>query len=319
MNPGRVAASLWLFNAALLGAVFLFAPGTFRTAADDRAAAQAQPKPAKRATWEPGAVRDAMAMPEVSLSPRQRPVAPVVDTGGGVTEIEPTDDELRAGTEAFIRKRYELQHTAVATDGRLPAKAILLAARLRVQVQVGMNLQSLQGTPLAAAAADVDVKEISADHVLLGAASQRRPARRFDVRLNVPQTSVVSAVLTPMWQPAEPRRDLDKGRDKLPSPAPPPAPEVDRKLAERVLEEAAKYVRVTEHGLQLTDELPEDSELYRRGARKGDILKAVNDKPVRTLAELRAVSREQYDAGTREFKIDYERAGVPMQRTVNMK
>jgi hypothetical protein len=85
-----------------------------------------------------------------------------------------------------------------------------------------------------------------------------------------------------------------------------------------VLDEMARYARVVQDaqgkaiGIQITDDVPEDSVLVRRGGRRGDIIKSINGNPVTSVAQARAVGRKLYvDQGVTNFEVGYERDGVP--------
>lgn len=86
------------------------------------------------------------------------------------------------------------------------------------------------------------------------------------------------------------------------------------------VDELAKYAKVVHDregkplGIQISDEIPEDNVVVSRGGRRGDIIKAINGKPVASMSDVRRVVREQYNAGIEEFRVDLERDGVPMQK-----
>jgi hypothetical protein len=89
------------------------------------------------------------------------------------------------------------------------------------------------------------------------------------------------------------------------------------------VDDLAKYAKVVHDrngnplGIQITDEIPDDNVVVARGGRKGDIIKAINGKPVLSMADVRRIVREDYNAGVTEFRVNYEREGVPYTKTFN--
>lgn len=83
------------------------------------------------------------------------------------------------------------------------------------------------------------------------------------------------------------------------------------------VDELARYAKVVHDaegkplGIQISDEIPEDNVVLGRGGRKGDIIKAINGKPITSMSEVRRVVRTDYNNGVEEFTVDYERDGVP--------
>jgi hypothetical protein len=68
-------------------------------------------------------------------------------------------------------------------------------------------------------------------------------------------------------------------------------------------------------GIQIADTLPEGSVVSQRGGRRGDIIKSINGVPVRAMADVRRIVREQYNAGTVEFDVIFERDGDERRQT----
>jgi hypothetical protein len=85
-----------------------------------------------------------------------------------------------------------------------------------------------------------------------------------------------------------------------------------------VIDEMARYARVVQDaqgkaiGIQITDDVPENSVLVRRGGRRGDIIKSINGNPVTSVAQARSIGRKLYvDQGVTDFEVGYGRDGVP--------
>jgi membrane-associated protease RseP (regulator of RpoE activity) len=83
------------------------------------------------------------------------------------------------------------------------------------------------------------------------------------------------------------------------------------------VDDLAKYAKVVHDregrplGIQISDDIPDDNAVIARGGRKGDIIKAINGKPVTSMSDVRRIVREDYNAGVEEFTVTYERDGVP--------
>lgn len=319
MKPAHAAIAVWCLNLGLLAVAVPVLLHDQSRANAQRAQAVEQPQPVARVRWQNTAEAAGLDLGDAQLSMRARPKPePVEEKGGVVTLTEPTDDELRAELQAAINRRYQLQRTVTwVEDGERPG-AFLLCGSIKLFVFEGMNLKDLKGAE-AAARGDVDVKTIAVDHVLVNAPSVRKPEKRFDVRLDFGKPAPVAY----RWMGGI---EIAPGNGTGPNPIPvqpdQPAPDNEqftREQAEKVFNDTVAHVRVLEDGLQLTDSLPEDSELVKQGARRGDILKAINGQAVRSMSEVRRIVRTGLDAGLREFKVDYERDGVPQSKTIKMK
>lgn len=83
------------------------------------------------------------------------------------------------------------------------------------------------------------------------------------------------------------------------------------------VDELARYAKVVHDregkplGIQISDDIPEDNVVLGRGGRRGDIIKAINGQPVKSMGDVRRIVRTQYNAGTTEFNVTFERDGVP--------
>jgi membrane-associated protease RseP (regulator of RpoE activity) len=90
------------------------------------------------------------------------------------------------------------------------------------------------------------------------------------------------------------------------------------------VDELAKYAKVVMDkdgktlGIQITEEIPDNNVVIARGGKKGDIIKAINGKPVRDMSAVRGIVIKERDAGVETFVVDYERGGVPGQKTIKV-
>lgn len=187
MKPARVVLAICTLNASLVVVAALLLAGAKSQADQDFAASHRAPAKAARVTWHATPADSQGLLPEATLSMRARPAPPVEEVSVVVAKAdEPTDDELRTELQLALNRRYALQRTVTWVEGNDSPGAFLLCGRTRLFVFEGMNLNDLTGRD-AAARADVEVKAIATDHVLVNAPSIRRPDRRFDVRLELSQ------------------------------------------------------------------------------------------------------------------------------------
>lgn len=321
MKPAHIAMAVWGLNLALMAVAVPLLTGTKSEADLQSAAVHQQPAPMPRVRWQNTAPVDAVTIGEPQLSLRARPK---IEEEKPVIKIDPTldltDDELRAELQAALNRRYVLQRTITWIEGADKPGAFLLCGGSKLFVFEGMNFNDFEGAE-AVGRADIEVKAIAVDHVMVNAVSATRPDKRFDVRLEFGKTVAAKGFA---WMgsvdggmrievPIQDGSDTFPVNPELPGTSDDALP---REEMDKLVDEAARFVRVTEDGLQLTDNLPEDSELAKRGARRGDMLKTINGQPVRSMSDVRRIVRTDYNAGLREFRIDYERDGLPMQKTI---
>lgn len=187
MKPPKLALLFWIINVIVLALAFVLVQAGFSSAqATRRADAQPQVRPAPRVNWETPARAQTLELAEVPLSPRARPLPPkqaVLEVP--VIKPEPTDAELQAELEASLNQRYRLQRTITWVSGSDKPGAFVECKGLKLFLFEGMNLGELKGRE-SAAAADVQVKAIAIDHVLVNAPSLRDAGKRFDVKLTLP-------------------------------------------------------------------------------------------------------------------------------------
>jgi membrane-associated protease RseP (regulator of RpoE activity) len=163
------------------------------------------------------------------------------------------------------------------------------------------------------------VISIDTPGVLLDAASLEKPEKRFEILLEISDEPVAmfNAQRVPDRKALIPVEPAEKPEKQL---RPKDKPEYEEEFnnddfSKEAIDDFAKYTRATEHGIEILPELPEDSPARKYGARGGEIIKTINGEAVKGMSDVRRIVRTQYDAGTREFKVGYERDGVPDERT----
>jgi hypothetical protein len=328
MKLSRFVWMFWLGNLALLVAVaaFMWHEGTATQAERDSrdAAIEGIDTDKPRIEWPDENEVLPFHVIDTRLSPIARPARPqpVVEKPAPLPPREKTDDELRDELEVALNKRFKLLRMMLSSSEEYPDIALVVADTARMQWFEGMNLKDEYAKARSAAlrnlAYDLTVLTIDSQGVLVDAASLEKPDKRFEILLKVSEDPLSFTMLSAHFQqdgdalhfldPAE-RGD---GAKRLPfdrsEPWPLPDPEIPA-------DDLAKYVKATDNGLEILPDLPEDSVLRKHGARGGDIIKTINGQVVKSMADVRRIVRTQYDAGTREFKVGYERDGVPDERT----
>ena len=303
-----------------------------------RAAAQAPelPQPdykAARVNWSRADVSAEVALwGEATLSPTRRPEKQKpIEVENPPHEL--TDAELRAELEAKIAREIRLLRIVYA-EGRPEAcfgkvrvggNEIVLAPNAGFLDAVAESRR--KGLPAWLAA--VRVKDITADSVTLDAASSR-PEKRFEIKLALTQPGTITVGPHRQEQPEGKRRHVENkgGGDDFEFP---PAqktkttqnPDGSQTLGtedldnKEAIEAAGNALRTVVNekgepiGLQIPEDTTDDNLLIKRGGKRGDIIKSVNGKPVKMLADAKRTIREEYEAGVREFEIGYERDGSP--------
>ena len=339
MKRQHVVLAITAFNFGILGLAAL------AIGANAQAPALKQPTyRAARVNWSSSST-DAPLPPwgEAVLSPTKRPVAETTTTTTTTVEREPTDDELRAELELKLNREVRLLRILYAEGDpescfakiRLGSREIALAPNSAFYDSVAPSLVKTVPAWLA----DVQVKGISADGVTINAPS-RKPEKRFEFKLTIKETGLITV---------GPHNDVEPRRGYAPMPGAEKRQDEPRKedqsvqntrtskdadggyklgtedLADKAaLEAAAGCLRVLVDemgepiGLQIPDDVKEDNLLVRCGGKRGDIIKSVNGKPVKTLADAKHSVREEYDAGKREFEIGFERDGEPGRQIIRV-
>ena len=310
------------------------------------AAAQAPelPQPqiqAARKNWQSAAHSSQLPhWEDVALSPTKRTVKeePIIEEPQ--PDVEPTDAELRAELEARFASEVKLLRIIYAEGRpemcfakvRVGSREVVLAPHSAFYATVAETLVKMPPAWLA----DVHVKDIRANGVTINAPS-RKPEKRFEITLTIKESSLISV---------GPHREVEPGRDSVPLPGNDRSPEprnenlpaektkttqdadggyrlgTEDTQSKEALEAAASCLRVVVDergepiGMQIPEDVKDDNLLLRCGGRRGDIIKSVNGKPVKTLADARRTVREEYDAGKREFEIGFERDGAPQRQII---
>jgi hypothetical protein len=331
MKRQQVVLAIAALNAGI------FAIAAFAINASAQAPALPQPDyQFSRVNWDSAATSS--EIPQwggATLSPGIRPNQNPTETDPVEVIKELTDAELRAELEAKIAREIKLLRIVYA-EGR-PEACFGKVRVANVEIVLAPNAGFLAGVAesrlkgLPAWLADVRVKDITADSVTLDAASSK-PEKRFEIKLVLVPGSLITVgkirvadpsgervPFPPMPKGLEGIRD-GKGDEKTKSTQNPDGSwklgteDLDNKEA---IEAAANSLRVVIDengnplGLMIPEETPEDNLLIKRGGKRGDIIKSVNGKPVKMLADAKRTIREEYEAGIREFEIGYERDGNP--------
>lgn len=254
---------------------------------------------------------------------------------------EPTDEQLKAELEKWLNSQFTVLR--LWTGPESVAKGIVIskeAGNATLILQSGMHFkeyaEAMDDKVKKLAAHDLEVLKINWDHVLMKAPS-RNPKykdRYYEVKLSPDPKIFELPDINSMGKSVKPR----ESKLKLPEETPPnPDVEVvDTRPKESVYDQAtdtwtlgtddyknidvddmAKYAKVVHDregkplGIQITDDVPDDHTVVSRGGRKGDIIKAINGKPVASMSDVRRIVRTDYNAGVQEFVVTFEREGVP--------
>lgn len=288
------------------------------------------------------------------LTPRKRPPPPKPPDPKPDTpkppDPEPTDDQLRAELEREINAKFQLIRVFHSSDPAM-SSAMCTAAdagNASIILTIGMNFPKRFGNVAdaklkALAAKDYNVTGIEPNKVLIEGPSIKRPAKRFTVELKFP-----GAIAGKMKPPDIKDFGKPSGTGSASSGAlPPPPPNPDQPVAtvedtrpkESAYDEATdtwtigtddymnvstddfvQYARTVVNekgepiGIEITDGIPDDNVVIKRGGRKGDIIKSINGVKVTNMADVRRVVREQYNGGATEFEVQFERDGQPMRK-----
>lgn len=327
MKLSRYAWLFWLGNLLVLAAAAAFLwieQRDTRTENHARANAVAALKSAEPAIdWQPTAKEDRFSLPEIRLSPAARPVEqkPVVVVPPP-PPVEKTDEQLKSELQAELNRRFALMRLVLSSSDDYPDIAMLVSGSLRLQWFEQMNLKDeyakAPSAELRRLAIDLKVLEIDEQGVLVNAASFEKPDKRFEVRIEVYQGNQTKNMVSASFQPdgkALKLPPLPQEPPRLGDPKQWPEELEPKDYEDAAIDDIARHVKATEQGLQILPGLPEDSALHKHGARGGDIIKAINGEAVKSMSDVRRVVRTQYNAGTREFRVGFERDGIPDERT----
>lgn len=343
MKPAKIVWMFWLGNLVVLGGIGAFLWSTYsNTAADRDARDRAISKLATdipRKEWKATNDTPTFAPDDMRLSPQARPKPPVEVKADQPPPPpkEKTDEQLKSELQAELNRRFKLLRMMLSSDERCPSIAHLVSNNTRLMWFEDMYLKEdyakSRSPELRQLAIDLRVITIDREGVLVEAASFEKPDKRFEVRISVDYASEnmsFSGALFPREEgamrpePAEPEKAQPKEENPGDWKFPRGPEDQDREeefdfkeFDEATIDELARYTKSTDNGIQVLPELPEDSPARKYGARGGEIIKTINGTSVKSMSDVRRVVRTQYDAGTREFVVGYEKDGLPNTRTFN--
>lgn len=306
---------------------------------------------AKEAAQQQDFMNDKLSM---RVRPKPPVVKPIDKPPDVKPEPEPDDEALKAELKKWLESKFAVIRV-LAGPRMASASVIAKDVRNTVfKVYPDTHFSDLfsknADDELAKKLREMDVRSlyIKPEGVVFKAPSvnPKYKAKYFEVALDV--------LNDPNYKPAEPGGTLGKPGastatakppDKMPMPAgtiaDPAKPPPDSRPTESTydektdtwtigtndfatinVDELAKYAKVVMDkegkplGIQITEEIPDNNVVIARGGKKGDIIKAINGKPVTSMSAVRGIVIKERDAGVETFVVDYERAGVPGQKTI---
>jgi hypothetical protein len=258
--------------------------------------------------------------------------------------VVPSDEELKKQLEDWVNQQFDLvrlwygaPEVAKATVLSKEAGGATLIFRAGLKFTDEYSKEKAMDPKVQKLSAyDLTIVSIEYDHVVINGPS-RNPTYKdkyFDVKLLPNKKAFVLPDINKLGKSGK----IGESKIKLPD-TPPPDPTVevedtrpkesqyDSKTDTWTLgtddykninvDDLAKYAKVVHDrngnplGIQISDDIPDDNTVIARGGRKGDIIKAINGKPVTSMSDVRRIVREDYNAGVEEFTVTYERDGVP--------
>ncbi|MBP9891414.1 MAG: hypothetical protein KBG84_05860 [Planctomycetes bacterium] len=330
MKRQHVVLAIAAFNFGMLGLAAL-AIGANAQAPE----LKQQPYQAARVNWSSTSAQAPLpAWGDAVLSPTKRPVTETTTTTTTTVEQEPTDDELRVELKGKFAREVRLLRILFAEGDpnscfakvRLGSREIVLAPNSGFYDSVPESIAKT----LPAWLRDVQVGEISPLGLKLNAAS-RKPEKRFELTLTLKEPGTITVGPHRVEEtearkaPPSVRELRDVAKVEITKTTRNPDGSLtlgSEDFTEEAIEAACNALRVVVDengepiGLQISEETPEDNVLIRRGSKRGDIIKSVNGKPVKKLADAKRIVREEHDAGKREFEIGYERDGAPHSQII---
>lgn len=210
----------------------------------------------------------------------------------------------------------------------------------------GQNKKVKDKTLKALGAMDIVIKAIEPDSILMSVVNQHPKGDkklRFDVL--VPLSDSKASKFDPDRYRSVGRAwgDSDPVIESLDKDVPPPVVEiVDTRPKESIkradgvwdlgtddykninVDELVKYTKIVTDrdgkavGIQLSEDIPDDSVLVKRGGRSGDIIKSINNKTVLSMSDARRIVRTEYNTGIDQFSVIFERDGIRRTETFNV-
>ncbi|MCA8916688.1 MAG: hypothetical protein KDB90_14945 [Planctomycetes bacterium] len=335
MKLSRYVCMFWAGNLILLVCLGAYALREYSQTGAHRDATYATALTIKtrltRHNWQEDGETQDLHLPDTMLSPTERPkpAEPAPETPKPTPQVEKSDEQLKSELTAELNRKFSLLRLALSSTDEYPTIATVVSGSVRMQWFEGMDLKEEYGRSASAElnrlAYDLKILCIDEYGVLVNAASFEKPEKRFDVRIKPfegKQTNnMLSADYIPDGKALKPIGEIRPV--ETPYQKDRPAEQAERwgyevpkeDFDEQAVDDFARYTKSTEHGLQILPELPQDSPARKYGARGGEIIKTINGKSVKTMSDVRREVRTQYDAGTREFRVGYEKDGVPDERT----
>lgn len=258
-----------------------------------------------------------------------------------VVEPEITDEQLKAELEKWVNSQFTVLR--LWTGDESVAKGIVIskeAGNATLIFKAGLHFkqyaEAIDDKVKKLAAHDLEIIRINWDHILVKgpARNPKYKDRYYEVKLAPDPKVFVPPDASSLGKAGV----IRETKLKLPEETPPdPNIEaVDTRPKESVydqetdtwtlgtddyknidVDDMAKYAKVVHDregkplGIQITDDIPEDHTVVSRGGRKGDIIKAINGKPVASMSDVRRIVRTEYNNGVQEFVVTFERDGVP--------
>lgn len=260
---------------------------------------------------------------------------------------ERTDEELKAELEKWVNSQFTLLRLwygppsiakAVVISKEAKNATLLFLAGLKFPEEYSKE-RAMDANIQKLAQYDLEVLKIEWDHVLMKGASRdpKYKDRRYEIKLTADPKAFELPDISKLGKTGK----IGESKIKLPEKTPPdPTIEVvDTRPKESVYDEKtdtwtlgtddykdvdvdalARYAKVVHDregkplGIQISDDIPEDNTVISRGGKKGDIIKAINGKPVASMSDVRRIVRTEYNAGVEEFVVTYDRDGLPFTK-----
>ena len=291
------------------------------------------------------------------MSVRERPKPPpikAIPDGPKVEEKEPDDDALRAEVKKWLEEQFSLLRTLSGSPEL--ASGTMLAKKegnkwftVHTGTHFPRDYADLQD-PLYEKLRNLDVTCVKIKH---SAVVMKAPvplpkykSRYYEVELGVSEELLHSKVESGGFIGKQSSGSSKPGANRIAMPEKVPDPNVtppDNRPKESSYDartdtwtigtndfanikpdELAKYAKVVYDnqgkalGIQIADNVPENNIVLSRGGRKGDIIKSINGKPVRSMVDIRTVVGKERKAGVEEFRVEYERDGVPGTKVIRV-
>lgn len=349
MKGPQLSALIWLANIVVLAGGAMAGYKVWEGIESDRGTAMMRTSEIKtkekRIAWQnsvdASTTGEHKYFKDTLLSPRARPV-PRKDPGPPPPPPpppkEPTDDELRAELEAWLKKQFRVMRLYYGSEEFSKAVVFSEEAKMTVLFTHGLKFKEFGKASddkiKKLAAHDLEIKGIEWDHVIVRGPSRnaKYKDRYYEIKLGPDPKAYEPPTrdkIGKQGKPADSKIKIGEGTN-------PPVVEVEKvdtrprdssydaatdtwaigvDDANLDIDELARYARPVMDrdgkplGIQVVDDIPDDHVALARGAKRGDIIIAINGKPVTSMADIRRVVRADYDAGVNDFTVTYRRDG----------